>query len=64
MIQAINPRAALSFGLGVVLVLAGAYLVIKAGTSTAGSPLGWTLVALGVVGVVASIGIIAGAYDD
>jgi len=63
LIATARRRAALAFGLGVVLFLIGAYLVAKAGSSTSGSPLGWVFVALGVISVFVCVGFLAGAYE-
>jgi hypothetical protein len=54
----------LAAGLGTLSLLIGGLLVKRAGTSTAGSPLGWLLIALGIVGLLIAVGIVAGAYRE
>jgi hypothetical protein len=51
-------------GLGIIAVLLGGLLIQRSGSSTAGSPLGWVLVALGIIGVLVAFGIMVGAYGD
>ena len=50
-------------GLGIIAIVVGGLLVARAGTSTAGSPFGWVLVAVGIIGMLMAFGVAVGAYD-
>jgi hypothetical protein len=54
----------LAAGLGIVSIVLAAVLIKRAGSSTAGTPLGWALLALGIIGLLIAFGIAVGAYGD
>ena len=49
---------------GVIALLLGLYLVRKNAASYAGSPVGWFLIACGVIGLLSALAIVAGAYRE
>lgn len=53
-----------SVSFGIVAFLLGAYFIVKAGSSQAGSPGGWLLLTLGIISLFVAFGIVVGAYTD
>ena len=54
----------LAAGLGVICLLLGFLLVAKNASSYSGSPVGWFLIACGVIGLLTALAIVAGAYRE
>jgi hypothetical protein len=54
----------LSVAAGALALLSGLLLVLKSSNSNDGSPVGWFLIACGVIGVATALAILAGAYSE